>query len=81
LFLILLFATEDPDLEHAPIGPEMGVIEVRAFRCQYLGRTPRKPALNAKLHQGRVSERSKKAGWHHVSYYTSQATRPILIHT
>jgi hypothetical protein len=42
----------------------------------------RKPYKDAKLklHQGRVSERSKKAGWHHVRYYTSQATRPIPIH-
>ena len=80
LILILLFATEDPDLEHAPIGAEMGVIEVRAFRCRYLGCRPLKSGWKAKLHQGRVSERSKKAGWHHVRYYTSQAIRRILIH-
>jgi hypothetical protein len=62
-FLIL---TEDPDVENAPVIPEMGTIELRAYRCrayrtvQYLYNT-----TNG-LHQGRVSERSKKAGWHHV---------------
>jgi len=57
----------DPDVENAPVVPEMGTIELRAFRCraqravQYIYNT-----TNG-LHEGRVSERSKKAGWHHVS--------------
>jgi len=61
--------TVDPDLEHALVGPEMGTIEVQAFRCRYRCSRPRQPSEHAKLqlHQGRVSERSKKAGWHHVS--------------
>ena len=60
------YAAEDPDVEDAPVVPEMGMIELRAFRClaqrtvQYLYNT------NNALHQGRVSELSKKAGWHHV---------------
>jgi len=59
----------DPDLENAPVIPEMGTIELRAFRCRGMRRT--RHQLGAKdfdgLHQGCVSERSKKAGWHHVS--------------
>jgi hypothetical protein len=64
------FATEDPDVENAPVVPEMGTIELRVFRCQVRRaekyREYRIP--DYKLHQGRVSERSKKAGWHHVGY-------------
>jgi hypothetical protein len=74
------FATEDPDLEYAPVVPEMGTIEVRAYRCQAVRIAEYQRNLNYGLHQGRISERSKKAGWHHVRYFTSQATRPILIH-
>jgi hypothetical protein len=83
------FSTEDPDLEHAPVVPDMGTIEIRAFRTQ----TPRGLRVEEmtehelksrsgthRLHQGRVSERSKQSGWHHVRYYNSQVTRPILIH-
>ena len=83
------FATEDPDLEHAPVVPDMGTIEIRTFRCQ----TPcglrieemteyELESCNGtrRLHQGRVSERSKQAGWHHVRYYNSQVTHPILIY-
>jgi hypothetical protein len=71
-----LFATEDPDLEDAPVVQDMGTIELRAFRCQVL-RT-REYEFKAKhgLHRGRISERSKKAGWHHVRYYIFQAACP-----
>jgi hypothetical protein len=94
------FATEDPDLdsEHAPVVLDTGTIELRTFRC----RTPHGLRMEEtteyklkshthRLHQGRVSERSKQAGWHHVRYYkqagwhhvryyNSQITCPILIH-
>jgi hypothetical protein len=67
------FATEDPDLENAPVVLEMGMIELRAFRCP-----TEKYKRNDKsgLHRGRVSERSKMAGWHHVRYHISQASNP-----
>ena len=67
----------------------MGTIEIRTFRCQMRSglriEETTKYGLNScngtrRLHQGRVSERSKQAGWHHVGYYNSQVTRPILIH-
>jgi hypothetical protein len=57
----------DPDLEYAPVVPEMGTIEVRAYRCQAVRIAEYQRNLNYGLHQGRISERSKKAGWHHVS--------------
>jgi len=60
----------DPDLEDAPVVSEMaqiGSIEARAFRCQ-IQRTVEYEPTNRRLHGGRVSERSKKAGWHHVSF-------------
>jgi len=58
----------DPDLEDAPVVPEMGMIELKAYRCQKLGPTdPSNRIANEGLHLGRVSERSKKAGWHHVA--------------
>jgi len=58
----------DPDVENAPVAPEMGTIELRAFRCQVQRTVPyRYTNTTNGLHQGRVSERSKKAGWHHVS--------------
>ena len=61
------YATEDPDVENAPVVPEMGTIELRAFRCQHQYTIPYPyDTTNGGLHQGRVSERSKKAGWHHV---------------
>ena len=59
------YATEDPDLEYAPVVPEMGTIELRAYRCQF-GRGAEYQHKDFKLNEGRVSERSKKAGWHHV---------------
>ena len=73
-------ATEDPDLEYAPVVPEMGTIELRAYRCQAIRIAQYQRNINYGLHQGRVSERSKKAGWHHVRYSTSRATRPILFY-
>jgi hypothetical protein len=70
------FATKDPDLENAPVVPEMGMIELEAFRCRSLGIVKHKVEAKYGLHQGRVSERSKMAGWHHVGYHISQASRP-----
>jgi len=57
----------DPDEEDAPVVPEMGTIEVRAFRTRALRVVDHQPHEQYGLHRGRVSERSKKAGWHHVS--------------
>jgi hypothetical protein len=75
------FATEDPDLEDAPVVPEMGTIEIRAYRCHALNENEYEHIDTPRLHGGRASERSKQSGWHRVRYYyTSQATRPILIH-
>ena len=74
------YATEDPDVEYAPVVPEMGTIELRAYRCQAVRIAEYQRNLNFGLHQGRVSERSKKAGWHHVRYSISHATRPVLFH-
>jgi hypothetical protein len=73
------FGTEDPDLENAPVVPDMGTIELRAFRCRVLRAKKYRSKEKSGLHRGRVSERSKMAGWHHVRYYISRATRPILI--
>jgi len=60
------FATEDPDVENAPVVPEMGTIELQAFRCHAQHTAQYKPHAANRLRQGRVSERSKKAGWHRV---------------
>jgi len=57
----------DPDMEDAPVVPEMGTIELRAFRTRAVRTVEHQPTANYGLHGGRVSERSKKAGWHHVS--------------
>ncbi|KAH9177552.1 hypothetical protein EDB89DRAFT_2064528 [Lactarius sanguifluus] len=58
----------DPDLEDAPAAPEMGTIELKAYRCrkQHSTKSPSQFTRNG-LHTGRVSELSKKAGWHHVA--------------
>ncbi|KAI9466360.1 hypothetical protein BJY52DRAFT_1413757 [Lactarius psammicola] len=56
----------DPDLEDAPVAPEMGTIELRAYRCRSWWVTGQE-FTHEDLHRGRVSERSKKAGWHHVA--------------
>ncbi|KAF8487194.1 hypothetical protein DFH94DRAFT_797569 [Russula ochroleuca] len=60
----------DPDVENAPVDdvvvPEMGTIEIRTFRCRTV-RTAQYHNRGHRLHQGRVSKRSNKAGWHHVS--------------
>ncbi|KAH9050312.1 hypothetical protein EDB84DRAFT_1555645 [Lactarius hengduanensis] len=58
----------DPDLEDAPVAPEMGTIELKVYRCQKRCTAgPISLFTHNDLHQGRVSERSKKAGWHHVA--------------
>jgi len=56
----------DPDVEDAPVFPDMGTIELRVFRSRALRTVENQPNAYG-LHRGRVSERSKKAGWHHVS--------------
>jgi hypothetical protein len=75
----LLLVDPDEDMEDAPIAPEMGTIEVRAFRRRFIHKERRQRHSTSGLHSGRVSERSKKAGWHHVRYLFPHATRPILI--
>jgi hypothetical protein len=72
LLSISLTRAEDPDFEDAPAAPEMGTIELKAYRCRtrYF-REPSKRLLYEDLHRGRVSERSKKAGWHHITYVPS----------
>ncbi|KAH9005312.1 hypothetical protein EDB86DRAFT_2825568 [Lactarius hatsudake] len=63
---------KDPDLGDAPIAPEVGTIELRAYRCQRRCVTgPSSKSTHEALHRGHVSERSKKAGWHHVAYAPS----------
>ncbi|KAH9072856.1 hypothetical protein EDB83DRAFT_137514 [Lactarius deliciosus] len=58
----------DPDLEDTPAAPEMGTIELKAYRCQKRCTAgPLSLFTHKDLHQGRVSELSKKAGWHHVA--------------
>ena len=64
-FVSSFAAAEDPDMEDAPVVPELGTIELRAYRCQF-GRGAEYQHKDFKLNEGRVSERSKKAGWHHV---------------
>jgi hypothetical protein len=61
-----LIPSEDPDAENASVVPEMGTIELRAYRCRAPRNAPYLPDATNGLHQGRVSERSKKAGWHQV---------------
>jgi hypothetical protein len=63
----------DPDLEDAPVAPEMGTIELKAYRCRTTGlaKKSKRQHKYEDLHWGRVSERSKKAGWHHVAYVPS----------
>ena len=58
---------EDPDVEDAPVvPPEMGTIELRAYRIRVARKVAHRPSAQYGLHRGHVSERSKKAGWHHV---------------
>ncbi|KAH9042714.1 hypothetical protein EDB85DRAFT_2139255 [Lactarius pseudohatsudake] len=64
----------DPDLEDVPVASETGTIELKGYRCRILGVTtvPLPPQSAHKgLHGGRVSELSKKAGWHHIAYVPS----------
>jgi hypothetical protein len=68
VLILICLPPEDPDLEYAPVVPEMGTIELRAFRCQALRTVQYQGIPGYGLHEGRVSERSKKAGWHHVRY-------------
>ena len=75
------FATEDPDIENVPVVPEfpaMGTIELRAFRCRTVraARHREHRIRDYKLHQGCVSERSKKAGWHRVRYVLRLPSHP-----
>ncbi|KAH9042716.1 hypothetical protein EDB85DRAFT_2226861 [Lactarius pseudohatsudake] len=58
----------DPDLEDVPAAPEMGTIELKAYRChvRHIIKAPSQ-FMDEGLHKGRVSELSKKAGWHHVA--------------
>jgi hypothetical protein len=49
---------------------EMGTIELRAYRSQPISAVEPIVHLGQGLHHGRISERSKKAGWHHVTYVT-----------
>jgi hypothetical protein len=44
----------------------MGTIELRAYRTRAVRTVDYQTSAQNGLHQGRVSERSKKAGWHHV---------------
>ena len=74
-------------MENAPVVPdfpEIGTIELRAFRCRGMRASRHREHSNSdyRLHQGRVSERSKKAGWHHVRYVLRIPSPPvpILIH-
>jgi hypothetical protein len=72
-------------VENAPVVPEMGTIELRAFRYRagtVRYRKVRNTDYRDRLHQGRVSERSKKAGWHYVRYVLGlpRPPVPILIH-
>ncbi|KAH8996751.1 hypothetical protein EDB92DRAFT_1942367 [Lactarius akahatsu] len=59
----------DPDLEDAPAASGAGTIELKGYRCRVLGRTtmPRPLSMHEGLHGGRVSELSKKVGWHHIA--------------
>ncbi|KAH9072851.1 hypothetical protein EDB83DRAFT_2312999 [Lactarius deliciosus] len=59
----------DPDLEDAPAASEAGMIELKGYRCRILGRTrvPESQSMHKGLHGGRVSELSKKVGWHHIA--------------
>jgi hypothetical protein len=61
-----LIPTEDPDVDNAPVVPEIGTIELRAYRSRIKRIIPYRVNATNGLHQGRVSERSKMAGWHHV---------------
>ena len=71
------FATEDPDLEDAPILPEMGTIELRAYRCHVLSDEEYEYIDTPRLHGGRASERSKQSGWHRVRYYYYTSKPPV----
>ncbi|KAH9067808.1 hypothetical protein EDB87DRAFT_1573363 [Lactarius vividus] len=71
----------DPDLEDVPVASEAGTIELKGYRCRVLGRTtvPLPPQSTHKvLHGGRVSELSKKAGWHHVATGNEIPAKPRL---
>ena len=65
--------SKDPDLEDAPVAPEMGTIELKAYRCQILQGTTERWKKSSKWCEdsGRISELSKKVGWHHVVYVPS----------
>jgi hypothetical protein len=77
MLLVFSLANEDPDVENARVVPDMGTIELRTYRCRAVGTAQYNP--DYKLHQGRVSERSKKAGWHHVGYVLGFSMPPVAI--
>jgi hypothetical protein len=54
----------------------MGTIELKAYRCLSWRSTGLSTNFEHKLHCGRVSERSKKAGWHHIAYVPSAVVLP-----
>ena len=64
--LLCVAGRKDPDVEDAPVVPEMGTIELRAYRTRAVRTVDYRSSEQNGLHRGRVSERSKKAGWHHV---------------
>ncbi|KAH9047252.1 hypothetical protein EDB84DRAFT_600096 [Lactarius hengduanensis] len=69
------------DLEDVPVASETGMIELKGYRCRILGVTtvPLPPQSAHKgLHGGRVSELSKKAGWHHIATGNEIPIRPRL---
>ncbi|KAH9006363.1 hypothetical protein EDB86DRAFT_3098017 [Lactarius hatsudake] len=81
LQLVGTFSPIFPSLEHLldvrrktrtwkmyPPPPEMGTIELKAYRC-HLRHITKAPSqfMHESLHEGRVSELSKKVGWHHVA--------------
>jgi hypothetical protein len=69
-------------MEDAPVVPEMGTIEAQVFRARRLRSVEHSPpVMKYGLHGSRVSERSKKAGWHHVRYSVPGRNSPILIPT
>ncbi|KAH9067807.1 hypothetical protein EDB87DRAFT_1573362 [Lactarius vividus] len=74
---------EDPDLEDTPAASEAGTIELKGYRCRILGRTtvPRPQFIHEGLHGGRVSELSKKVGWHHIATGNEIPARPRRIRT
>ena len=51
-------------------------MELKAYRCHSWSDTGPSTNFEHKLHRGRVSERSKKAGWHHIAFVPSAVVLP-----